>query len=302
MRMARLRLNILCFVFAVAGAPVSALAYPSANDLKNAEIAFQRGMGFAEAGAWSEALLQFERAGAVDLTPQIRYHIARCHAALGHFRQATGGLRLAIKQAQENPALAERLKNELEQVTQRTPTITVRCTDASAKASLDGTVVPIGEATLVDPGEHTLRCERDGASAERKFVTRERDRLTEMLTPEVAAIAVPPALQKVEAQKPETTPSRALPIALFAAGGALAAATVVSAVVRQNAISDLDSSCSPARVCGPDASDSIARGKLASVLMLVFGGAAIASIGAGVAFWVIPGSESKAGATWRYQF
>src|SRR5690349_5526477 len=82
-----------------AAAFVSTAARPvaaqSQDDLERARNFFREGLSLEAAGNWAQALAKFREVGKVKLTPQVRFHTARCNEQLGHLNTALGEYKLA---------------------------------------------------------------------------------------------------------------------------------------------------------------------------------------------------------------
>src|SRR5215510_548771 len=59
-------------------------AAQSQDDLERARNFFREGLSLEAAGNWAQALAKFREVGKVKLTPQVRFHTARCNEQLGH--------------------------------------------------------------------------------------------------------------------------------------------------------------------------------------------------------------------------
>src|SRR5262249_8292684 len=72
---------------AAAAAPTPALAQ-TPSELAQARARFDEGLSLAAAGDWASALTAFQDVARVKLTPQVRFHIARCEEKLGFWVRA----------------------------------------------------------------------------------------------------------------------------------------------------------------------------------------------------------------------
>ena len=77
-----------------AALPVAGFARPAAaqsqDDLEKARNLFREGLSLEAAGNWNSALAKFREVGKVKLSPQVRFHTARCNEQLGHLNTALG--------------------------------------------------------------------------------------------------------------------------------------------------------------------------------------------------------------------
>ncbi len=141
--------------------PLPAFAQTPA-ELAKARTLYKQGLSLEAAGDWGGALAKFEEVGRVKLTPQVRFHIARCKENLGRLTEALGDYRLAEYEAQQQDAkeLGEITKAR-EGLEARIPKL-VLARGAGAEAArieLDGVDVgepQVGKEIPVNPGPHKI--------------------------------------------------------------------------------------------------------------------------------------------------
>src|ERR1051325_9094803 len=108
--------RVLLCGMALGGAPALLAPRPAAaqsqEELERARQQFRQGLRLEAAGDWAASLAKFVEVGKVKLTPQVRFHGARCNEQLGRLNEALGEYRLA-----EYEAGQQRLK-ELQAITQ----------------------------------------------------------------------------------------------------------------------------------------------------------------------------------------
>src|SRR5262249_41042985 len=92
-------------VLVILGAGALGLLLPGAafaqskDDLERARQQYRQGLSLEAAGDWASALAKFVEVGKVKLTPQVRFHSARCNEQLGRLNEALGEYRLAEYEA-----------------------------------------------------------------------------------------------------------------------------------------------------------------------------------------------------------
>lgn len=152
----------------------------SAKELTSARQAFREALAQEVAGDWAGALSKLESVARVKLTPQVRYHIARCKEHLGRYTEALGDYRLAEYEARKAaaPDLPEitRARTDLQA---RVPKLLVVLPDAATGASvyLDGVelgATQIGVAMPVNPGPHRIVAKLGNQRWDKTFTARER--------------------------------------------------------------------------------------------------------------------------------
>jgi hypothetical protein len=258
-------------VFGIAaGVFISRIAFSqTSEELDRARIQFQEALSLEVAGDFSLALTKLQLVAKVKLTPQVRYHLARCKEHLGRLTEALGDYRVAATEARENNLEdVGEFDRALAELETRVPRIKLHLDSVSTNARVELDGVALGSAVLgdtipVDPGIRRVTLQ------EASFPSR---------TIEVNAIegrVVEVQLQgNVLAPKPEPEPEpRRPPIKVesapvwpyLAAGvGAVAVGTSIAFfVVRNHAISDLERECTN-KVCPEELRSTWERGKFAS--------------------------------------
>ncbi len=132
------------------------------EELAAARAQFQQGLSLEAAGDFKAALERFEAVGRVKLTPQVRFHIARCKEELGRLTEALGDYRMAeyeateakVKETDEIAAAREALEAKI-------PRIVLEVAEGAPRVTvvLDGTelgIAKLGKDVFVDPGEHSV--------------------------------------------------------------------------------------------------------------------------------------------------
>ncbi|MCA9593285.1 MAG: hypothetical protein KC776_08235 [Myxococcales bacterium] len=153
----------LAVVLALGGMTIAPPAQAqSAAELAKARSQYKQGLSLEAAGDWGGALAKFEAVGKVKLTPQVRFHIARCKENLGRLNEALGDYRLAEYEAgQASAKELPEITKAREALEARIPKLVISRGEGaeSARIELDG--VELGEAKIgqevsVDPGPHRI--------------------------------------------------------------------------------------------------------------------------------------------------
>jgi len=279
----------------------TALAGPEAKSgasaIDKARAQFQKGLALETAGDWAGALGLFQQVALVKLTPQVRFHIGMCEEKLGQLAAALGDYELAAHEADEAGVaeVSAQVASRREELRARIPSVTiVRGQGAEyASISLDG--VAIGAASVgvklpVDPGPHSIEARAPGFKTSRTNVElAEKESKSVELALErlpVAATAPEPAgagSAAVENHEHESDQPNLVPFVIGGAGVVSLGASLVFFVLRQNAISTLDSQCNlpPSHACPAEAKSTYDAGKTYSMLVNVTLGVGVAGVGAG---------------------
>lgn len=272
-------------------------AAQSASDLDRARDLFREGVSLEAAGNWAGALAKFEEVGRVKLTPQVRFHIARCKEQLGRLNEALGEYRLAEYEAgQQHIGELEAITQAREQLEARVPTVTItRGAGAElARVTLDGVELgekQIGTKISLDPGPHTITARLPGdVQFQQNVAVQERESKTVELVPppDLARKSEPEPTTAATNAKPEKSAAEegdnggpgAVPWIVGGVGVASLAASGIFLILRNGALSDLDKVCHGS-IC-PDtksARDSQDKGELYSTLSTVTFAVGVVGIG-----------------------
>ncbi len=273
-----------------------------ADELARARAAYNKALSLEVAGDWSGALARLEDVAKVKLTPQVRFHMARCKEQLGRLTEALGDYRLAEDDA-EQAHLAE-----LEQITaarvaieKRVPKLVVELGPglAGSTVELDGVELGgsrLGQEIPVDPGARQLLLRLpDGREFSQPAVA---------ITAEVTRVTltVPAGLPKPASTGPRTKAVVAVDVApshhptwvwVALGAGTLGAVTAGAAYyVRSSAQTKLDDGCRGS-VCPERLHATQDRGQLASTVLPIALGVGAAGLGAAAVGWFLP-SRPKA--------
>lgn len=256
------------------------------QELTRARELFQEALSLEVAGDFAAALGKLQQVAKVRLTPQVRYHLARCKENLGRFTEALGDYRVAATEARDaGLAELEEFERARAAIEARVPRLRVnlRAANSSASVELDG--VRVGTAVLlaplpVDPGL-------------RRLVLRDGDRVLQTQTVmaiegQTTEVVLDGGVQTQSASVATVEdPGRrdSAPAWAYVAGamGVVGAASSVALwVVRNEAINDLKSDCYE-NVCPERLRSTVNRGRFASWASPIAGTAG--ALGLGFAVW-----------------
>lgn len=241
----------------------SSAAAPSKEDISRAKVLFQEGLDLQAKSDWAGAIAKFQAAGAIKMTPHMRFNIGYCEAHLGKLASAAESYRKAQADAEKANVteVVESAKNELAAIEPRVPHLVVKA-PAGMTVQIDGT--PAGEARVdkaLDPGPHTVEVFHNGQSHLKRTVQLAEGKREEIDVPPPAAPQ--PSASAAPTTQPSSKGLSQKTVGFIVAGAGLASLTtsVVFWVLRGNTIDDLDKQCSDKR-CPPSAQSTIDKGKL----------------------------------------
>lgn len=307
--------------FALACVAASASAQTD-SDLVRARRLYSQGLTQEAASDWAGALGTFEDVARIKLTPQVRFHVARCKEHLGRLNEALGGYRMAEYDASQGgkkeKEIVEQARAAREDLEARIPKLTiVRGKNAdAAKIELDEVVLgdaQLGQPISVDPGRHSVVGVLPGGKRVKQQVdVAERDnRRVELDVPDEAvpepaaaptssspspAPAPPPTKTSLPEPEPDTAPAAkpASSAAPWIVGGVGVASLVASGVfysLRQSEEKKLDDGCL-GRTCPDTLQSAQSRGQTYSALAGVTLGVGIAGVAASALMLLGRSSES----------
>jgi hypothetical protein len=291
----------LSVALAFGGYAPDALAQ-SAAELAQARATFQQGLSLEAAGDWAGALAKFQAVGRVKLTPQVRFHIARCKENLGRLNEALGDYRVAEyeaeqEQAKELPAITA----AREALQARIPKLVIERGAGAETASVDLDGVELGESKLgkpvsVDPGAHRIVAHVGGQQFEKDVTVAEGQTRTVKLVPPPGLLQHKPAGTTTgPSETPPVPPPQKHSVVPWIVGGVGVASLITSGVffgLRAKAESDLNSGCRgdvcPERLHGTENS-----GKTDSVVADVTLGVGLVGVGVAAVMLLTRGSSSS---------
>lgn len=138
-----------------------------ADDKSLAKAKFKEGMAAIEAENYPAALAAFEES--YELVPKVAilFNIAMCEKALFRYADSIKTFRRFLSEgASENkPQLVSQAERALTELLKLVGILRFEEAPAGAEVSVDGKVVgktPFREGLLLDPGQHSVRVEKDG--------------------------------------------------------------------------------------------------------------------------------------------
>ena len=280
-----------------------AVAQPSEQDIAKAREQFGQGVQLEAAGDWAGALTQFESVARVKMTPQVRFHIARCQHKLGNLLAALGAYRLAAHEASSDPNAADVLdeaRKGIEEVEAKIPKLVIELGAGAeaASVSIDGVAIgdsSVGKEVPVNPGPHTIQYTlSDGRKDERVVRLKEGESKTVKLTAPTDS-SVPDDGKGKGGVDEEGGNSNVVPWVLVGVGGASLVASGVFYMMRAGTISDHDDQCKDS-VCPKSLEDTGSSGKTYTTLGNVTLGIGVLGLGVGTVMLLTGDSSGAASA------
>ncbi len=275
-------------------------------ELERGRNLFRQSLSMEVAGDWAGALSRLEQVSRIKMTPQVRFHLARCKEHLGRLTEALGDYRLAEYEASQiNASELGEIRQARQGLEIRVPKLVVTLNDELAEATVELDGIALGDSRLgkeipVDPGEHQLVVRTpDGQS----FV--KRVRVGETAT-EVVQIDAPPGFVFVPSRTRRTSPPGMqspgfdasaeghTPNWAWFAGGVGVAGVISASVlwyVREKAISDLNNGCGANNICPTSLKPTQTRGEDVSVVAPIALGVGL--VGLGIAAYGILAPEHR---------
>ncbi len=279
------------------------VASGSANAQTEAELAraraqFDEALSLEVAEDFKGALAKLNEVAKVRLTPQVRFHIARCKERLQRYTEALGDYQLA--EHAEPRLVPEELAEVVrarESLQKRIPQLTLLVPKGGegSRVELDGVLLGaarLREPVLVDPGSRHIVVTNKHGRLEQTLEVSEGERLEIKLR--VPESAKPPA--PLPPPPRETAESPAPTYAYVAGGVGLAGVlgAVVFAYLRADAEQELDDECL-AGVCPERLRSTQTMGERASVLApLSLGVGLVGLTVAGYGFFAPRGAKEQA--------
>lgn len=241
------------------GATGPALA-DSDKDLAHARATFQRAIELEQAGNYAAAVDLFREVGQFRMTPQVRFHIATCEGKLGRLVTALGGFELALAEADTvGPDFRAEVQSSVDELRERIPKLVIVRGSGADAAIIDLDGVELGSTSIgtevpIDPGPHAITARAPG------FVSFDTTvKVDERAVERVEVILEPKSEGSDDEDEGPTVVKRqrsnTLAYVVGGVGVASLAASGVLFVLRQNALSDLESVCDN-KSCPPDSAST----------------------------------------------
>jgi hypothetical protein len=299
-------------------------AAQTAEELEGARKLFADALADQEARRYDTALEKFKRVAAVKDSANVRYRIASCLEALGRRAEALSNFEASVKLGEQEKAAPDVMRAarehaaELDRVVPRLTIVLPSDAPATTDVRVDDAPVDraaLAEALPLDVGHHTIRATAPGDSPFETAVTLPEGghvSITVTLTPLPPTKPPPgPALGKGQSDRsgegekhPPVTghPSHVGAWIAIGVGGALAAGSVVSFLLRQSNINTINNDCGPNTdpqgrlVCHPGVSqDEVHSAQDAARWQgpLAIGLGAGAVVGVGLGVWLLATTPSQ---------
>jgi len=250
-------------LWSLPGAPCHA---QTEDELASARRLFAEAIADQDGKRYDSALEKFRRVAAVRNTANVRYRIASCLDALGHLAEAMGDYEQTARIGEGDRSAADAVRAasaraaQLDRIVPRL--ILVLPPDAPPQTQVRVDDAPVDAASLrdalpLDPGHHTIAATAPGDAPFRTGVTLpegSRVSISVTLVPATPPAPEPPAqttgTATVETPAPPPPPAipprRGAPAGAWVAiglGGALAAGSVVSFVLRASNLDTMNRDC-----------------------------------------------------------
>jgi hypothetical protein len=283
---------------AVAASPGTAQAQTQ-DELERARQQFRAGLSLEAAGDWAAALAKFQDVGKVKLTPQVRFHSARCNEQLGRLNEALGEYRLAEYEAgQQGLREAAEITQARQALESRVPKLIIRRGEGTeaAKIELDGVELgeaQIGQPVAVDPGPHTVIAKLGGDRQVQKAASVKESETSEVVLDAPAATPVVNSTADTGTEgAPESGKSQRSLVPWIVGGVGVAGLAASGAFfgLREGAKSDLEKGCD-GNVCPQSLKSKEDNGKLYNTLAFVTLGVGV--VGVGVATYLFIAGSGK---------
>jgi len=285
------------------------VAAQSEQELERARSAYRQGLSLEAAGNWAAALAKFQEVARVKVTPQVRFHTARCYEQLGRLNEALGDYRLAEFEAgQQGLAELDSISQARQGVEARIPKLTIRRGKGTenARIVLDGVELgeaQLGQALAVDPGPHRIVAKLAAdKEMEESVVLKETEAAEVVLdVPEAGApaTAAPAAAGADAAADVGAAPAPSRSVLPYVVGGVGVAGLIGAGVfyaIRSGAEGDLEDTCRGS-TCPESMRDTQDKGELFTTLSLVSLGVGVVGLGVGTYLFVTdPAGREKASA------
>ncbi len=274
------------------GAAAAPARAQTTADLERGRDLFWQALSLEVAGDWAGALSRLQQVAQIKMTPQVRFHLARCKEQLGRLTEALGDYRLAEYEATKvNAAELNDMKAGRQSLEKRVPKLVVTVSPGLVDATVELDAIALGSIRLgkptpIDPGEHMLLVRLPDGQSFVKRIT-----VAEAITTKVKLTAPPGFVYQPTQTKPVKVPPNAVaqkspgasaPAWAWVAGGVGAAGLVSASIlwyVRARAIDDLDAQCNSGGNCPASLRDKQNQGEVVSIAAPIAFGVGILGLG-----------------------
>jgi hypothetical protein len=291
----------------LSASPAASAAGPTQSEIAKAREQFHQGTDLEAANDFAGALSKFETVAAVKMTPQVRFHIARCHHHLGKLLEALGGYKRAAYEVSgakdpKSAEVARECEAAIADIEPRIPKLTIRRGKGAeaAQVSLDG--VALGDSSIdkenpANPGQHTIEFTPASGKTQSRVVDLPEGESKQIVlsvesTPPPALIKKPAAAPSIETPpKGDGESSTVVPWLLVGVGGASLAASGAFFWLRSRALNDLNLNCA-SNVCPSGMQDTGNKGKTYTLLGNITLGVGAVGVGLGTILLLTNGGSS----------
>jgi len=263
-------------------------------ELERGRDLFWQALSLEVAGDWAGALSRLQQVAQIRMTPQVRFHLARCKEQLGRLTEALGDYRLAEYEATKvNAAELNEIKAGRQSLEKRVPKLVVNVspTLVDATVELDAIAlgsIRLGKPTPIDPGDHMLLVRMpDGQSFVKRITVAEASTTKVLLTPppgfEYHPTTQPKPLELPAVALVQQRTAAGVPTWAWGAGGVGATGLVSASLLwylRGRALDDLNGQCNSSGNCPPNLRDTQSRGEAFSIAAPIAFGVGIVGLGA----------------------
>lgn len=295
------------FTLVLAASLVPAAAYAD-DDVEVARKAFTAGYAEEQAGHYAAALEKFLEVQRVKDTASVRYRIGACHEGLGRFDRARETYLSIEKVARpedkdvvaSGAAKAKELEAKLGELSLR-----IDGDASAARVAIDGTDVPLqnGQASVfLAPGEHRVTYEPKGEAAVVTPIRLDAGKQT-VLVLNRSGNRASGGLDKPPPPPPpppaDSSTSKTVGVVGIVVGAAFVVGSVVSFVLRESAISSIETDCPGGRCPKSKEGDVTSARSRAEALLpvgIVTGVVGGVALGGGLYLTLRPASAPKGAA------
>ncbi len=210
---------------------------PTPEELEEARQLFSDGVRYASEGEFGRAVIAFRRAAEIKAAPAVVYNLASALYESGELADAAAQAQAVVADEDSPPELKERAEVLLDEIRDRTATLTIRLGGEADGAKVDGELLDpaqLERPLILEPGVHTVVGLRRGEEmTHRELEIRAGGQahidVSVIPTPEEVAAANPPPPD--EPEEPEDDSNTWLYVGIGAGAAVVVAAVVVVVIL-----------------------------------------------------------------------
>jgi len=295
-------------------------------DASRAREVFREALALEAAGDYAGALSKLMQVATFKSTAQVSFNIGVCNEKLGKLVVALGHYRIALADAEQDPALkkvAAEASSAIADLEPKIPSLTIKrgINADDATVTIDGKEVAsaaIGSPMMLDPGTHNVEATASGfdpfkkqvklASGEKSNLDIELTRNSTVKPSPAPSSSAPstaptttssaPSEDQPTAPQPASSGGSGMKVAGWLAIGIGVAGGITSGIFyakRSSAISDLNGMCGADKQSCPDSARSkIDDGKSATLIGNIGLGVGVVGLVTGVILLAIPNKGAAA--------